>query len=44
MIIDKEVQLKNTIEHWEYSYNHNQTFTNESNFSIKLPIMNWYAI
>ena len=24
-----------SIEHWKYSYGYNQTFTNESNFSIK---------
>ena len=32
------------MEHRKYSYDYNQTFWNESNFSIKWPIKSWYAI
>ena len=26
------------------NYNYNETFTNERNFDIELPIRNWYAV
>ena len=32
------------MEHWKQSYDCNQTFINESNFSSKESIKSWYAV
>ena len=36
--------LKNATWHWKYSYDYNQTFTNEANFGMKQLISIWYDV
>ena len=40
----KKWNLKNSMEHWKYIYDYNQTFTDESNFGIKYSIRGWYTV
>ena len=35
---------KNAMEHWKYTLDYNQSFTNELNFSFKKLIKSWYYI
>ena len=45
IIMVKKLGLKIiAIKRWKYSYNYKQTYTNESNFGIKLFIRSWYTI
>ena len=39
----KQMIMENCNEH-KNSYDHNQTITNESSFSVILPIKSWYTV